>query len=135
LAAVTKKSSQVPPASSALPIAIRVTRSQDKASAEALTASAATGDPFTYAEAMESPQRDHWKGAMEEESTSILLINTFLLSLGFTVLSRSGTSIPRYQNPPKIPESVSVRKPVSPRISDDSAWNILTVSRYSWIPM
>jgi len=26
---------------------------------------------------MESPQRDHWKRAMEEESTSILLNNTF----------------------------------------------------------
>jgi hypothetical protein len=33
-------------------------------------------DPFTYAEAMESPQRDHWKRAMEEESTSIVLNNT-----------------------------------------------------------
>jgi len=44
---------------------------------EALTASEATGDPFTYAEAMESPQRNQWKRAMEEESTSILLNNTF----------------------------------------------------------
>jgi hypothetical protein len=26
---------------------------------------------------MESPQRDHWVGAIEEESTSILLNNTF----------------------------------------------------------
>jgi hypothetical protein len=26
---------------------------------------------------MESPQRDHWGGAMEEDSTSILLNNTF----------------------------------------------------------
>jgi len=34
-------------------------------------------DLFTYVEAMESPQRDHWKRAMEEESTSILLNNTF----------------------------------------------------------
>jgi len=40
-------------------------------------ASEATGDPYTYAEAMESPQRDHWKRAMEEETTSILLNNTF----------------------------------------------------------
>ena len=68
LAAVTTKSSQVPPASSVLPIASRVTRSQCKAPTEALTASAATGDPFTYAEAMESPQRDHWKRALKEES-------------------------------------------------------------------
>jgi len=67
-AAVTKKSSQVPPASSVLPIASRVTRSQGKAPTEALTASAATGDPFTYAEAMESPQRDHWKRTLKEES-------------------------------------------------------------------
>ena len=66
-----QKSSQVPraapaPASAptpvpapAPPIGSRVTRSQGKVSAEALTASAT--DPFTYAEAMQSPQRDHWK--------------------------------------------------------------------------
>jgi len=54
LAAAIKKSSQAPPASPAQPIASLVKRSQDKASAEALMASAA--DPFTYAEAMESPQ-------------------------------------------------------------------------------
>jgi hypothetical protein len=78
-----KKLRQVPPVSPAPapapapPIGSRVTRSQREASAEALTASEATGDPYTYAEAMESPQRDHWKRAMEEESTSILLNNTF----------------------------------------------------------
>jgi len=78
-AAAIKKSSQVPRAvpAPALPIGSRVTRSQGKNSAEALTASVATGDPYTYAEAMESPQRNHWKRAMEEESTSILLNNTF----------------------------------------------------------
>jgi len=65
----------VPVLAPAPPIGSRVTRSQGKASAEALTASAA--DPSTYAEAMESPQRNHWKRAMEEESTSILLNNTF----------------------------------------------------------
>jgi hypothetical protein len=59
----------------AAPIGSRVTRSQGKVSTEALTASAT--DSFTYAEAIESPQRDHWKIAMEEESTSILLDNTF----------------------------------------------------------
>jgi len=90
-AAAIKKSSQVPRAAPdpapdpapvpapvqapALPTGSRVTRSQGKVSAEALTASAT--DPFTYAEAIESPQRDHWKRAMEEESTSILLNNTF----------------------------------------------------------
>jgi len=42
---------------------------------EPLTASAS--EPFTYVEAKESPQRNHWKWAMEEESTSILLNNTF----------------------------------------------------------
>jgi len=78
-----KKSSQVLPASPAPAPALRigshVKRSRGKASAEALTASAAaaTGDPFTYSEAMDSPQRDHWKRAMEEECTSILLNNTF----------------------------------------------------------
>jgi hypothetical protein len=57
------------------PIRSRVTRSQGIVSAEALTASATY--PFTNTEAMESPQQDHWKRAMEEESTSILLNNTF----------------------------------------------------------
>jgi hypothetical protein len=86
LAAVTKKSSQVPPASSAPPIASRVTRSQGKAPTEALTASSATGDPFTYAEAMESCQYDHWKRSMKEESTSILLNNLYLRSNGILIL-------------------------------------------------
>jgi len=82
-AAALKKSSQVLPVSPAPapapapPIGSHVTRCQGKPSAEALMASEATGDPYTYAEAMESPQRDHWKRAMEEESTSILLNNTF----------------------------------------------------------
>jgi hypothetical protein len=44
---------------------------------DGLMPSVAIGVPFTYAEVMESPQRDHWKSAMEEESTSILLNNTF----------------------------------------------------------
>jgi len=56
-------------------IGSRVTRCQGKNSMEASMASAA--DPFTYAEAMESPQRNHWKSALEEESTSILVNNTF----------------------------------------------------------
>jgi hypothetical protein len=61
-----------------------ITRSQVKISpnaliimAMALASTSINGDPFTYAEAMDSPQRDHWKRAMEEESTSILLSNTF----------------------------------------------------------
>jgi len=76
-AAAIKKSCQVPQAAPAPapPIGSRVTRSQCKASAGALTAS--TSDPFTYPEAIESPQRNYWKRAMEEESTSILLNNTF----------------------------------------------------------
>jgi hypothetical protein len=73
-AAAIKKSSQAPLAP---PLGSRVARSQGKPSAETLTASAATGDPYTYAEAMDSPQRDHWKRSMEENSTSILLNNTF----------------------------------------------------------
>jgi len=80
-AAAIKKLSQLPPVSPAPapapPIGSCVTRSQGKAPAEALTESAATGDPYTYAEAMDSPQRDHWKRAMEDESTSILINNTF----------------------------------------------------------
>ena len=78
-AAAIKRSCQVPPASPAPapPIGSRVTRSQGKVSAEALTASVATGDPFTYAEAMESPPRDHWKRTMEQESSSMVLNNIF----------------------------------------------------------
>jgi hypothetical protein len=45
--------------------------------AKALTSTSINSDPFTYAEAMVSPQRDDWKRAMEEECTSILLNNTF----------------------------------------------------------
>jgi hypothetical protein len=75
LAAAIKISCQAPLASPAPPIARRVKRSQDKASAEALMTSAA--DPFTYAEATEHSQQNHWKRALEEESTSILFNNTF----------------------------------------------------------
>jgi len=74
-AAAIKKSSQVPTAAPAPMIGSRVTRSQGKAFTEALTASAE--DPYTFAEAMESPQRDHWKRPMEEVRTSILRNNTF----------------------------------------------------------
>jgi len=62
----------------------RVTRRQVKISAnaliimvQALTSTSINSDAFTYAEAMDSPQREHWKRAMEEECTSILLHNTF----------------------------------------------------------
>jgi len=77
-AAMTKKSTRGPPP----PTTRRVTRSQGKASAEALMASALAsttinGDPSTYAEAMASPLRDHWKRAIDEEIASILLNNTF----------------------------------------------------------
>jgi len=74
-AAAIKKSSELPPGSQSPLIVSRVTRSQRNASVESLIAS--IDDPFTYVEAMESPQRDHWKTAIEEESTSILLNNTF----------------------------------------------------------
>jgi hypothetical protein len=84
-AAALKILGQVPPVSpaSALapgpapPIGSRVTKSQGKDSAEVLTASEATGDPYTYVDAKESPQRDHWNRAMDRSSTSILLNNTF----------------------------------------------------------
>jgi len=45
--------------------------------AKALASTSINSDPFTSAEAMDSPQRDNWKRAMEEECTSILLSNTF----------------------------------------------------------
>jgi hypothetical protein len=47
--------------------------------------STATGDPFTYAEAMESLQRSHWKRAVEEESTSMLLNTLYLSSSGILI--------------------------------------------------
>jgi hypothetical protein len=59
-----------------------VTRKPNPASVEALMASALpsttiNGDPSKYAEAMTGPLRDHWKQAIDEESASILLNNTF----------------------------------------------------------
>jgi hypothetical protein len=45
--------------------------------AKALASTSINSDPFTYAEAMDSPQREDWKRAMYEECTSILLNNTF----------------------------------------------------------
>jgi hypothetical protein len=36
-----------------------------------------TSDPLTYAEAMGSPHHKHWKQALKEECTLILLNNTF----------------------------------------------------------
>jgi hypothetical protein len=84
--AVTKESSQVLPASSVPPIASCVTRNDSTAPTEALTASAATGDPFAYAEAMESPQQDNWKRAMKEESTSILFNNLYHRRDGILIL-------------------------------------------------
>ena len=78
VAATTKKST---PKQSTMS---RITRSQVKISAgaliimaKALSSISTNGDPFTYAEAMQSPQRDNWRQAMNEESESILLNNTF----------------------------------------------------------
>jgi len=78
-AAMTKQSCQPQP-----PCTNRVTRSQVKISAnaliimaKALPSTSINSNPFTYAEAMDSPQHEHWKRAMEEECTSILLNNTF----------------------------------------------------------
>jgi hypothetical protein len=45
--------------------------------ASALASTSINGDPLTYAQAMESPERNHWRQAMNEESSSILLNNTF----------------------------------------------------------
>jgi len=73
---MTKQSCQPPPHMN------RITRGQVKISTNALIIMAkalasTTSDPFTYVEAMDSPQHEHWKGAMEEECTLILLNNTF----------------------------------------------------------
>jgi hypothetical protein len=75
LAEAIKKSSQVPaaapdpdqaPAPAPAPlIGSRVTTSQGQSSAEALTVSTAAEDPYTYPEAMEIPQHNPWKRAME----------------------------------------------------------------------
>ena len=45
--------------------------------AKGVASTSMNSDPFTYPEAMDSPQHEHWKRAMEEECTSILLKNTF----------------------------------------------------------
>jgi hypothetical protein len=45
--------------------------------AKVLASTSINSDAFTYADAMDSPQRDDWKGAMEEECTSIPPNNTF----------------------------------------------------------
>jgi len=78
-AAMTKQSCLPQP-----PLMNHVTRSQVKIStnalivmAKALTSTSINSDPFTYAETIDSPQRDHWKRAMDEECTLILLNNTF----------------------------------------------------------
>jgi len=62
MAAMTKQSCQPPPRTN------RVPRSQVKISAnaliimaKALTSTSINSDPVTYADAMDSPQRDHWK--------------------------------------------------------------------------
>jgi len=77
-AAMTKQSCQPPPRMN------RIIRSQVKISpnvaiimAKALALTSMNSDPFTDGEAMDSPQQNHWKRAMEEEYTSILLNNTF----------------------------------------------------------
>jgi len=77
-AAMTKQSCQPPPRTN------RFTRCQVMIStkaliilAKALASTSINSDPFTYAEATDSPQRNHLKGAMEEECTSILLNDTF----------------------------------------------------------
>jgi len=71
------RGSAAPAPAPAPPIGSGVTRSQGKASAKAVTGSAATGHPYTYNKAIDSPQWDHWNRAMEEECTSILFNNTF----------------------------------------------------------
>jgi hypothetical protein len=45
--------------------------------ASALTSSTINGDPSTYAEAMAGPIGHHWKRAIDEQSTSILMNDTF----------------------------------------------------------
>jgi len=75
MAAMTKQSCQQPRTN-------RITRSQVKISAKALIIMAkahasTTSDPLTHAEEMDSPHHNHWKQAMEDECTSILLNNTF----------------------------------------------------------
>jgi len=44
--------------------------------ASALASTTINGDTSTYAEAMAGPLTDHWKRAIDEESTSILINNT-----------------------------------------------------------
>jgi hypothetical protein len=76
MAAMTKQSCQPPPRTN------HITRGQAKIStnAQIIIAKAhpsMTSDPFTYPEAMDISQYEHWKRVMEEECTSILINNTF----------------------------------------------------------
>jgi hypothetical protein len=76
MAAMSKQLWQPPPCTNP------ITRGQVKISANTLIIMAkaltsTTSDPSPYAEAVDSPQHDHWKRAMEEECTSILLNSTF----------------------------------------------------------
>jgi hypothetical protein len=57
--------------------------------ANGLASTSINSDPVTYAEAMDSTQHEAWKGAIEEEFTSILLNNTFT-----TVNSREAMQLP-----------------------------------------
>jgi len=66
------------------PCTNRVRRSQVKISAnvlnimaKALGSTSINSEPFTYEQAMDTPQREDWKRAMDEECTSIMLKNTF----------------------------------------------------------
>jgi hypothetical protein len=76
LAAIQKSWQALPP-SPAPPIASCVATSQNTAFVAVLTVYEATVDTFTYMAAIVSPQWDHWKRAMGEESKTILLNNTF----------------------------------------------------------
>jgi hypothetical protein len=75
MAAMTKQSS--------LPTCTnRITRIQVRITTNALiimaiAVASTTSNPFTYTKAMDSPQHEYCKRAMEEECTSILLNNTF----------------------------------------------------------
>jgi len=75
VAAAIKKSNNEPPAFPAPQMASHVTRGLCQALSEVLMAS--IEDRFPYAQVMEIPPHDHWKRAMEEDSTSIMRNNTF----------------------------------------------------------
>jgi len=89
MAAITKQSCQPPRTNCGTRYQVKISANALFIMAIALTSRTITSDPSTFAEYVDSPQQHHWKRAMEEECTSILLNNTFT-----TINSREARQLP-----------------------------------------